>query len=268
MTISPEMQPARTLLLFDGYNIVRRVYGAVPGDDSPEKVEGAFKSALSTFRRTLVEFPPTHVLATFDFGGRTFRSDIFSSYREHRKPMPELLREAMPVFHRMLSTLGIPVVSVEGVEADDVLATVGMKWVNSNKGRVIVVSTDKDLAQLAPSGIEIRDQFEHRWLDNEWALKKFGVPIELVGDCLALMGDVADSIPGIPKCGVKTAAKWLIAYKDLDGVLAHKDEIGGQIGEHLRENVETALLARKLVTLKTDVKLDLTWNQLVFPVQA
>lgn len=262
----PESLPQsdRTLLQFDGYNIVRRVYGAVPGDDSPEKVEGALRSSLGSFKRALREYQPTHVLAAFDHGGPTFRSEIYPRYREKRKPMPELLRLAMPTFYEMLQSAGIPVVCIPGVEADDVLGTVGLKWVATGKGRSIVLSTDKDLAQLVPEGVEIRDQFQERWLDEEWSLKKFGISLSLLGDCLALMGDEVDGIPGIPKVGAKTAAKWLLQYGNLAGVLENRDKITGAMGERLREHFEDALISRRLVQLKTDVVLNMTWNQMVF----
>jgi protein Xni len=254
--------PDRTLLQFDGYNIVRRVYGAVPGDDSPEKVEGVFRSSLGSFKRALKEFQPTHVLAAFDHGGPTFRNQIYPRYRENRKPMPEVLRLAMPLFHDMLRANGIPVVSIEGVEADDVMATVGLKWASAGKGRAVIMSTDKDLAQLGPLGVEIRDQFEERWLDAAWAMNKYGIPLELLGDSLALMGDEVDGIPGIPKVGPKTAAKWLLEYGNLEGVLANQSKITGSMGERLRAHFADVILSRELVALKTDVVVNLTWNQL------
>jgi protein Xni len=254
----------RLLLGFDGYNIVRRVYGAVPGDDSQEKVEGVFRSSLGSFKRALKEFQPTHVLAAFDHGGPTFRSEIYARYREKRKPMPELLRRAMPQFHDMLRDIGVPVVCIEGVEADDVLGTASRKWVSSDRGRAIIVTTDKDMAQLGPDGVEIRNQFEECWLDDAWAQKKYGIPLSLLGDCLALMGDEVDGIPGVPKVGPKTAAKWLLEYGNLAGVLANQDVIPGAMGERLRAHAADAIMSRELVTLKTDVVLNMTWNQMVY----
>lgn len=254
----------RTLLQFDGYNIVRRVYGAVPGEDSTEKVEGAFRSSLGSFKRALREYQPTHVLAAFDHGGPTFRSEIYPRYREKRKPMPEVLRLAMPTFFDMLKTAGIPVVCVPGVEADDVLGTVALKFVAAGKGRSIVMSTDKDLAQLATDGVEIRDQFLERWLDEEWCMKKYGIPLALLGDALALMGDEVDGIPGIPKVGAKTAAKLLLEYGNLAGVLENRNSVTGGLGERLREHHEGVLTSRRLVQLKTDVVVNMTWNQMVF----
>jgi DNA polymerase-1 len=255
---------ARTLLIFDGYNIVRRVYGAVPGDDSPQKVEGVFRSSFGSFKRALKEFQPTHVLAVFDHGGPTFRNEMYSRYRENRKPMPEVLREAMPTFHDMLREAGIPVVIIPGVEADDVMATVSLKWVTAGKGRAVVMTTDKDMAQLVSEGVEIRDQFEERWLDAEWAMKKFGVPIEKLGDCLALMSDTVDGIPGVHKVGPKTAAKWLETYGNLEGVLANSDKITGVVGQNLRNAIDDVIISRKLVALKTDVVLNMTWNQMLY----
>lgn len=254
----------RTLLGFDGYNIVRRVYGAVPGDDSQEKVDGALKSSLGSFKRALKEFQPTHAFAAFDHEGRTFRHEMYSGYKLGRKPMFDLLRQAMPTFFEMLRDIGIPVVCIEGVEAEDVLATATLKWRAAGKGRAIVASTDKDVAQLVPGGVEVRDQFQNIWLDDEWCQKKFGVPVALLGECLALMGDVTDGIPGVPKVGEKTAAKLLLQYGDIDGILANIGSISGSLGKRLQENVDMLLLSRELVALKPDVVLNMTWNQMVY----
>lgn len=254
----------RTLLGFDGYNIVRRVYGAVPGEDNQEKVDGVLKSSLGSFKRALKDFDPTHVFAAFDHEGRTFRHDMYAGYKIGRKPMVDILRKAMPTFYSMLNDIGIPVICVEGVEAEDVIATASLKWVGAGKGRAIMASTDKDVAQLAAVGVEVRDQFQNMWLDEQWCQKKFGVPLALLGECLALMGDVTDGIPGVPKVGAKTAAKWLLEFGDIDGILANIDNITGTLKDRLRENTDSLLLSRALVTLKCDVVLNMTWNQMVY----
>jgi protein Xni len=256
--------PDRTFLGFDGYNIVRRVYGAIPGDDSEEKVEGALKSSLGSFKRALKEYQPSHVLAAFDHEGRTFRHDMYEKYKIGRKPMVEVLRQAMPTFYSMLRDAGIPVVCIEGVEAEDVLATASLKWVGAGKGRAVLVSTDKDVAQLAAVGVEVRDQFQNIWLDEEWCQKKFGVPLALLGECLALMGDITDGIPGVPKVGEKTAAKLLLQYGDIDSILANLDSIAGALQTRLRDNKDLLLLSRSLVALKCDVTLNMTWNQMLY----
>lgn len=258
------LPPQRTFLGFDGYNIVRRVYGAVPGDDTLEKVEGALKSSLGSFKRALKDFEPTHVLAAFDHEGRTFRHDMYPGYKADRKPMPDILRQAMPAFFDTLRDIGIPVVCIEGVEAEDVLTTVSLKWRTAGKGRAVLMCTDKDAAQLVAGGVEVRDQFQQIWLDDEWCQKKFGVPVALIGDCLALMGDATDGIPGVPKVGAKTAAKLLLQYGDIDGILANIGDIKGAVGKLLQENVDSLLLSRELVALKPDVVLNMTWNQMVY----
>jgi protein Xni len=262
----PNLQnrPDRTLLAFDGYNIVRRVYGAMPGDDTPEKVEGALRSSLGSFKRAIKDFEPTHVLAAFDHESRTFRHEMYLGYKAKRKPMVEVLRQAMPTFFAMLRDIGIPVACIEGVEAEDVIATVSLKWRAAGKGRVVTVSTDKDVGQLVPGGVEVRDQFQEIWLDDAWCQKKFGVPIALLGDCLALMGDDTDGIPGVPNVGEKTAAKLLLQYGDLDGILANLNDIQGALGKRLQDNLDALLLSRELVALKPDVTLNMTWNQMVY----
>lgn len=256
--------PDNLLLAFDGYNVVRRVYGAVPGDDSVAKVEGAFKSSLGSFKRALKEFKPTHVLAAFDAGGKTFRHDIYPHYREARQPMPEVLRAAMPAFFDMLRDEGIPVVVVPGVEADDVLGTVGFRWVSGGKGRAVIMSTDKDLADLGQYGVEVRDQFMERWLDAAWIMTRGGVQPSQYTDYLALTGDIVDGIPGINKCGPKTAAKWLGEYGSLAGLIENRMKLTGAIGIRFQETYQDALMSRELVRLKLDVEVGVSWRDLEY----
>lgn len=250
------------LLLVDGLNVVRRVYEANPAEDSPEKAQGAVRSSLASFRRALMEHRPTHVLAPFDYGGRTFRQDIYEQYRSSRKPMPLELREVLPELFANLHDIGIPTISVPGVEADDVVATVFRLWAKADKGPAVVVSTDKDMSVLISEGAQIRDHFLPEWRDEAWVLKKFGVPSALVHDFLSLMGDKSDDIPGVNKVGAKTAAKWLLEYKSLENLLANADAIPGKVGENLRAEVDLARLSKRLVSFKTDLSLGLTWNML------
>lgn len=251
------------LLAIDGFNLVRRVYEANPSADSQEKAESAIKNSLSSFKKLLMTHEPTHVLAAFDFGGRTWRHDLYERYREKRAPMPVVLRDRMPKFYEMLLSIGLKVVSVPEVEADDVIGTGILRWLGEGRGEAIVVSTDKDLHVLIEYGAVIWDYFKGEWHDRAWVESKFGVPPEMLTDFLALTGDATDGIPGVSKVGAKTAAKLLHGYGgNLDLVMAGAGVLENPLGERLRKEGDLARLSRKLVELKTDVRLGVTWRML------
>jgi DNA polymerase-1 len=254
--------PSGHLLLIDGLNVVRRIYEAVPSEDSPEKAQGALKASLGKFRRVLIEHQPTHVLAPFDFGGPTWRHAIYQDYRAGRKPMPQDLRNVLPSLFEKLREMGVATLQVAGVEADDVIAAVCLKWLEAERGEVTVLSTDKDLAVLGSWGARVQDPFKQIWHDEEWCQDKFGVDLARIHELLALAGDSTDGIPGVPGVAAKTAAKLLNTYGTLDGVLEHAEEIKGKLGEHVRESAELIALARQLVAFKTDMALGLTFRAL------
>jgi DNA polymerase-1 len=254
----------RRLLLIDGMNLVRRIYEAQPTPDSPEKAQGALRSSLASFRRALREHEPTHVLAAFDHGGPTWRHALLASYHENRKSMPEPLRDIMPRLLDEVRALGIPVLSIPNVEADDVIATAALHWLKSDRGAVTILSTDKDLTALIANGASVWDHFSRDWRDEAWIHKKFGVSAAQLQDYLALSGDSSDNVPGVPGVGPKTAAKWLNQYGSLDQLLAQVESVPGKIGETLRANLDKLQLARQLVEFKTDIQLGLTWNALRF----
>ncbi|MES2296851.1 MAG: 5'-3' exonuclease H3TH domain-containing protein [Pseudomonadota bacterium] len=252
------------LLAIDGLNIVRRVYEASPEPDSTEKAETALRHALSSFRKLLATHEPTHVLAAFDAGGHTWRHALYPRYREQRAPMPAPLREALPQFQARLQDAGLQVLVLPEVEADDVIATAVLRWLAEGRGQAIVASTDKDLHGLIAHGALLWDHFKGEWHDSAWVERKFGVPPERMGDLLALMGDATDGVPGVSKIGMKTAAKLLNAYGDLDAVLAGAGILKTPIGERLRAERDTLAVSRQLVCLKTDVRLGVTWNMLAY----
>jgi protein Xni len=252
------------LLAIDGLNIVRRVYEASPEPDSAEKADIALRHALSSFRKLLGAHSPTHVLAAFDHGGDTWRHQLYPRYREGRAPMPSYLREALPGFHDKLAGEGLKVVVIPGVEADDVIGTGVLRWLGEGRGEAIVASTDKDLHGLIAHGALVWDHFKGEWHDDAWVRNKFGVAPKLLVDLLALMGDVTDGVPGVSKVGMKTAAKLLNAYGDLDAVMAGAGILKTPIGERLRAEREILYLSRQLVQLKTDVTLGVTWKMLAY----
>lgn len=252
------------LLAIDGLNIVRRVYEANMEEDAVAKADAALRHSLASFRKLLTTHEPTHVLPAFDFGGDTWRHALYPRYRENREPMPATLKERLPDFYEQLGALGLHVVSIPEVEADDVIATAVLRWLAEGRGEAIIASTDKDLHTLVAHGALIWDHFKGEWHDRKWVEAKFGVPPEMLGDLLALMGDVSDSIPGVSKVGVKTAAKLLQSYGDIDRVMAGAGILKDTLGEKLRKDKEQLYLSRQLVALKDDVRLGVTWNMLAF----
>jgi protein Xni len=252
------------LLAIDGLNIVRRVYEASPEPDSDLKASIALRHALSSFRKLLDAHAPTHVLAAFDYGGTTWRHALYPRYREHRDPMPSCLRAALPGFHARLAEVGLHVLMLPEVEADDVIGTGVLRWLAEGRGDAVVASTDKDLHGLIAHGALVWDHFKGEWHDDAWVRHKFGVAPERLVDLLALMGDATDGVPGVSKVGMKTAARLLNAYGDLDAVMAGAGILKTPLGERLRAEREILFLSRRLVQLKTDVRLGVTWKMLAY----
>lgn len=249
-------------LLIDGMNLVRRVYAAIPGDQSsPEHFDGALESTLNSIRRALSEHQPTHAVCVFDAGGRTWRHDIFSDYKIDRIPMPEQLRLN---FHRLeaeIESLGIHCLSVPGVEADDIVATIAIKTA-ARDGQVVILSTDNSLCQLAGDRIRVRDHFAGRELDAAYVRGKFGVdPAQLVF-LLGLVGDKSLNIPGVKSIGARTAAKLISEYGTLENMLANAEQIRGRAGKALVAEAARARLSVALVRLKTDVNIGINLRQL------
>jgi len=192
---------------------------------------------------------------------KTFRHTDYAEYKANRPSMPEELAAQIKPLHELIRLQGIPLLINTGVEADDVIATL-VKQAREQDWECLISSGDKDLAQLVDDGVLLEDTMQERTLDRAGVEAKFGITPERVGDYLALIGDSSDNIPGIPGCGPKTAVKWLQQYGDLDGVIAHADDIKGKIGERLRGHLDQLRLSRKLVSLKDDVELDLSLNEL------
>jgi DNA polymerase-1 len=254
------------LLAIDGLNIVRRVYEASPEPDSDLKASIALRHALSSFRNVLETHAPTHVLAAFDYGGPNWRHTLYPRYREGRAPMPAYLRDALPGFHERLREVGLHVLAIPEVEADDVIATGVLRWLQEGRGEAVVATTDKDLHVLIAHGALVWDHFKGEWHDDPWVRKRFGVAPERMLDLLALMGDPTDGVPGVSKVGMKTAARLLNAYGDLDAVMAGAGILKTPLGERLRAERGILELSRQLVRLKTDVTLGVTWKMLAYSV--
>lgn len=255
----------KTILLIDGFNIVRRVYGAIQKEDGPEKAEGALISSMQSIRRAIKNHSPDFFLIAFDYAGKNFRHDLLKTYKEKREPMHKCLADAMPGFIEQLHEEGLMSVTIEGVEAEDTLASVALKAIE-NKLRVVLLSTDKDTYVLSGHGVELWNHFSNEAHDEVYIQNKFGIPSSKMNYFLALTGDASDGIPGVPRIGSSTAAKLINKFSDLEKILSTARDtpemIPGVIGENLVKYADSARLSYQLVLLKTDVKIGLTSRDL------
>lgn len=252
------MSGARTLVLVDGSSYLYRAYFGLPGNvrlaNSRGEPTGAVLVVINMIQKLMKDYPSDFIGVVFDAPGKTFRDELFAEYKAHREPMPnDLVRQIDPVLS-IVSGLGLPLLRIEGVEADDVIGTLACRA--SRQGIRVVISTgDKDMAQLVDAHICCVNTMTGTVLDRAGVKAKFDVYPEQIIDYLALVGDSSDNIPGVPKVGPKTAAKWLGQYTTLDNLIAHGQEIEGKVGESLRANLPTLELSRKLATINTDLPL-------------
>jgi len=246
-----------TLTLIDGSGYLYRAFHALPPlTNRTGEPTGALFGVFNMVRLAL-KSKPDYVAFVSDAAGPTFRDELFAEYKAHRPAMPDDLRVQIEPMLALVGALGFPILRVDGVEADDVIGTLALQAAAS--GIDVVVSTgDKDLAQLVGPHITLVNTMTNSTLDVAGVKAKFGVAPEQIIDYLALVGDSSDNIPGVEKCGPKTAAKWLAEYGTLDGVIANAGKIGGKIGENLRAALPHLPLSRQLATVKTDVALDVT----------
>ncbi|SNB58007.1 DNA polymerase I [Marinobacter sp. es.042] len=244
------------VVLVDGSSYLFRAYHALPPlTTSKDHPTGAIKGVISMLRRLEQDFPGSKMVVVFDAKGKTFRHDLYEEYKANRPPMPEDLACQIEPIHEIVKAMGLPLLTVTGVEADDVIGTLANEA--TSKGIDVVVSTgDKDMAQLVSDHVTLINTMTETRMDRDGVVEKFGVTPEQIVDYLALVGDKVDNIPGVNKCGPKTAVKWLQSYNNLDNVIEHADEIKGKIGEYLRDATETLPLSRELATIRTDVELD------------
>lgn len=253
-----------TLLLLDGTSVVRRVYEGVPGEDSPERAQGAITASLHSIKRSLKEHQPTHFLAAFDPAGSTWRHDLHPDYKVLRKPMYPGLRDQLPSLYGQMSDLGFRSICHPGVEADDTIGTIATKA--AARGFVVViVSNDVDMCSLLGPRIRVYSHFSKRWHDENWLFENWGVQPGQVSDAKALIGDQDKSIAGIAGVGPKIAARLLREHGDLEGVLSAAPKIKGVIGQRLVEGAEACRLGKKLFTLKRDVDLTIRPSELALP---
>jgi len=251
---APDRYP---LVLVDASGFLFRAYHALPKlSNSRGEATGALVGVLQMLRRLLDQQQPDYVGVVFDASGPTFRDDLYPAYKSNRPPMPADLVEQLAPLKAIIRALGLPLLEVPGVEADDVIGTLATRAAAAGIPTLIATG-DKDLAQLVTDRISLINGMTDHLLDPAAVQAKFGVPPERIVDYLSLVGDSIDNIPGVPKCGPKTAAKWLAEYGDLNGVIAHADQIGGKLGAGLRASLGQLPLARQLTSIRRDVPLDL-----------
>jgi DNA polymerase-1 len=237
-------KPQNHLVLVDGSSYLYRAFHAMPSlSNSKGMPTGAAYGIMNM------------LAVVFDAKGKTFRDDLYSEYKANRPPMPDEMRQQLDAIRSLVKALGIPLLEVPGVEADDVIGTLAKQGKNS--GFDVTISTgDKDMAQLVNRSVTMVNTMDNSRLDPKGVEGKFGVSPEQMVDYLTLVGDAVDNVPGVPKVGPKTAVKWLKEYGSLDDVIAHAGDIGGKVGESLRGCLDRLPLSRQLVTIKCDVNLD------------
>jgi DNA polymerase-1 len=244
-----------TLLLVDGSSYLYRAFHALPDLRSPDgHPTGAMHGMVNMLRRLRADYPAAYIACVFDAKGKTFRDDMYPEYKATRASMPDDLRLQIEPIHVAVKAMGWPILMVDGVEADDVIGTLSVEAAKA--GMNVVVSTgDKDLAQLVNTQVMLINTMTNEKMDEAGVLAKFGVPPNRIIDYLTLIGDTVDNVPGVSKCGPKTALKWLSAYDSLDGVIANADKVTGAVGENLRSALEWLPKGRELITVKLDCDL-------------
>ena len=249
-------QQTNKLVLVDGSSYLFRAFHAMPNlTNSQHEPTGAIYGVVNMLKRLQADYGNDHLVVVFDAKGKTFRNDMYPEYKAHRPPMPDELRVQIEPIHQIIQAMGLPLLCIEGVEADDVIGTMAVQA--AQHGMDTVISTgDKDMAQLVNEHVTLVNTMTATTMDREGVIEKFGVPPELIIDYLTLIGDTVDNVPGVPKVGPKTAVKWLNEYGSLDAIVANADKIGGKVGENLRASLSYLPLSRQLVTIKCDVALD------------
>jgi DNA polymerase-1 len=246
------------IILVDGSSYLYRAYHALPPLlTSNNKPTGAIKGVISMIQRILIDHPSSPVAVIFDAKGKTFRHEMYKEYKANRPPMPTDLAEQIEPIHRIIELMGIKLITISGVEADDVIGTLADQ-ARQKQIDTVISSGDKDMTQLVCKNVKVVNTMTGELLDTKGVKKKFGVPPELIIDYLALIGDTSDNVPGVDKVGPKTAVKWLTEYKNIDGIVDNSENIPGKVGENLRLGLEQLSLSKELVTIKKDVDLDVT----------
>ncbi|BBN58446.1 DNA polymerase I [Hydrogenovibrio marinus] len=250
-----EFNPKAPFILVDGSSYLFRAFHAMPPlTNSKGHATGAIFGVINMIGKLLEQYQPERIAVVFDAKGKNFRHEMYEEYKAHRPPMPDELRIQIEPIHQIIKALGIPLLVIDGVEADDVMGTLAQQATEA-KMDALLSTGDKDMAQLVNEHITLINTMNDTLMTPEKVLEKFHVKPEQIIDYLALMGDSSDNIPGIPKCGPKTAAKWLEEYGTIENLINHADEIKGKIGESLRDNLDQLKLSQQLTTIRIDCDL-------------
>ncbi len=256
------MPKSNLFVVVDGSSYLFRAFHALPPlTNFTGEPTGAIVGVINMLNKLLSDHPPTHVAVVFDAPGKTFRNDLYPEYKAHRPPMPDDLRVQIEPLQQIIRDMGLPLLIESGVEADDVIGTLAAEA--TRIGMQTLISTgDKDLMQLVNEHVTLINTMGDIRTDIQGVMDKFGVRPEQIIDFLALVGDTADNIPGVSKCGPKTAAKWLAQYQTLENLVEHADDIKGKIGENLRAALDQLPLSKQLTTIVVDLSLGVTPQQL------
>ncbi|MEO7558369.1 MAG: 5'-3' exonuclease H3TH domain-containing protein, partial [Gammaproteobacteria bacterium] len=250
------MNQTKSLVLVDASSYLYRAFYAMPPlTNSQGLPTGAVYGVVNMVRKLLAEYDPQHIALVFDAKGRTFRDYLYAGYKAHRPRMPDDLGVQIAPLHAIIHAMGLPLLLVDGVEADDVIGTLTCQATALGM-HVHIYTGDKDLAQLVNERVTLINTMTNSVLDPQGVIDKFGIPPERIVDYLALVGDSSDNIPGVPKVGPTTAVKWLKQYGSLDAIIEQADTITGKIGENLRASLAQFPVSRALLTVKCDVPLD------------
>jgi DNA polymerase-1 len=249
-------------ILVDGSSYLYRAFHALPSLTNADGVAtGATLGVTNMLNKLITEYDPSHIAVVFDARGKTFRHDLYPQYKANRPPMPPELRDQVEAIQEIVRKLGLPLVSVDGVEADDVIGTLA-RQAAANQQTTLISTGDKDMAQLVGEHVELMNTMNGESFNDDTVMKKFGVRPDQIIDYLGLVGDTSDNIPGVPKVGPKTAAKWLAEYGTIDGLIENAEQIKGKVGESLREHLDQLRLSRELATIDCDVPLEFAPEQL------
>ncbi len=256
------MKKTYDIILVDGSSyLFRAFHGLPPLMTSQKEPTGAIYGVINMLRKLINTYQPKQMAVVFDAKGKNFRHELFADYKANRPPMPDELRVQIEPLHDIIRALGLPLIVVDGVEADDVLGTYAKQAHEKNKS-LLISTGDKDLAQLVNDNVTLINTMNDTLTDEAKVIEKFGVTKDQIIDYLALIGDTSDNIPGVPKVGPKTAAKWLKEYKNLDEIIENAEKFGGKIGENLRASLEQLPISYELATIKCDVPLEIAIEDL------
>lgn len=252
----------KKIVLVDGSSYLFRAYHALPHlTNSQGEPTGAIIGVINMLKKLPIMYDTEYVAVVFDAKGKNFRHQLYPQYKAHRKDIDDELRVQIQPLHQIIEKMGFAVIIEDGVEADDVIGTLAQK-LQKQDYQIIISTGDKDMAQLVTDNIVLYDSMKNVTTDVAGVLEKYQISPHQMIDYLALMGDSSDNIPGIPKVGPKTAVKWLQDYQNIDGIIANQQQIKGKVGENLRNNIDLLKLSYQLATIKCDLELDLTVEDL------